>query len=118
MTNPKISLQETFYKKVAALTEDASTGIVLPSGEIHGLHRFRANGADPQAYVRLVWDYGGAGETIIASTRGDIDLLWDSGDVAHQYTGDGSLKMHIVIENNNDSQSPFIGGEFEMVKVN
>lgn len=117
MGRPLISLQETIYKKVDANTEDASTGVVIPSGEKHSLHRFRANGADPNAYVRLVWDHGGEGQKVIASTRGDIDLNWDSADTAHHYTGDGSTKMQIVIENNNDSQSPFIGGEFEMIKV-
>lgn len=117
MTFPRISLEETFYAKVSASTELESDGVVIPDGETHAIYRFRANGADPNAYVRLVWDNGGDQEKIIASTKGDIDILFDTTGCTHCYTGNGTKKMSIVIENNNDTQSPYIGGEFEMVRT-
>lgn len=106
---------ETFYKKVIASTEDPSTGIA-PTG-LFAISRFRANGADPSAYVALIWDFGGEGEKVIASTRGDIDLFFDTANPDVQFTGDGIKKMQVVIINDNPTQTPIIGGAWEGTKL-
>jgi len=121
MVNPIISYSETKYKKVSGSTTDSTDGKTVTNGQKITVWKFRANGADngsnPHAYVRLVWDHGGAAETIISSTKGDIEVLFDTTNLDNQFTGDGTKKMSIIIENNNTSESPVIGGAFELVNI-
>lgn len=117
MTNPIISLSEIFYNKVQANSVVQSTGVIIPNGEKHAIFRFRANGSDPLSYVRLVWDHNGDQEKIFSSTKGDIDLIFDPSDESNIIDGNGVKKLSIVLENNTDSESPYIGGEFELIKV-
>lgn len=117
MTTPRLSFTKTNYLQVAASTVDDSASVVLPNGETHAVHRFRANGADPEAYVALIWDYQGASETIVSSTKGDIDSFFDILNPDMQFIGDGVKKLSIVIINDNTSQTPIIGGSFELVRV-
>lgn len=117
MTEPVKSFIETKYKSVPAYTVDTSGGFQIPNGEHHSIYRFRANGADHQCFVSLIWDYQGENEKIICSTKGDIDIFFDVSSQSEHLTGDGSKYLKIVIFNNTDSASPIVGGSFEMVEV-
>lgn len=117
MPNPNIQAIGTYYKSVAANTVDACPGCVVPDGEQYAIYRFRANGADPSSYVALIWDHEGTEEKIICSTRGDVDLFFDTSIESEHLVGNGSKKLNIVITNNNDTASPVIGGSFELIKV-
>ena len=112
-----ISYSESLYEKVGAGEESSSDGAVIPNNEIISITRFRANGADPTAYVLLAWDWGGGDEKIFASTKGDVDLLFDSSNTDNQMTGDGVKKLQIIITNDNSTESPVIGGAYEATKV-
>jgi len=117
MSNWPIHYSETKYKSVAALTTDDAGGSVIPNGQKVAVCRFRANGADPLAYVLLAWDWGGAAEKVIASTKGDIDLIFDSTDPAAQFTGDGVKKLQMIIINDNNAATPIVGGAYEVTKL-
>lgn len=117
MPYPSIKYSETFYKNVSASTEDRSTGITPANGEQLAIYRFRANGSDPTAYCALIWDRGGAGERIIASTKGDIDLILSTDIHENHIIGDGVKKLNICLINDADSVSPIIGGAVETVGV-
>ena len=107
----------TKYEQTEANTTCCCTGVILPDGEQHALYRFRANGAEPSAYVSLIWDYQGVDEKIIASTKGDVDLFFDISVHTEHLEGDGVKKLEVIITNDNDEQTPIIGGSFELVKV-
>lgn len=109
--------QETFYKTVDESTEERSPGIAPANGKHVTVSRFRANGADPSAYVILVWDRGGDAEKIIASTKGDIDIRLNTSIQELHITGDGVKKFQICIINNDEITSPIIGGSYELVEV-
>jgi hypothetical protein len=91
--------------------------LVIPNNQKIMVSRFRANGADMSCYVALYWDKGGAQEKVIASTKGDIDLLFDSTNVDIQFIGDGSKKISIVIINDNATLSPLVGGAVEVTNL-
>lgn len=112
---PIIEHGEIFYKSAPALSEELSPGITPDNGQELFVYRFRANGADPSSYVILVWDHGGEDEKVFCSTKGDIDLFFDSSNHDYHILGDGVKKLQIVIENNNTSASPIIGGAVELV---
>jgi hypothetical protein len=109
--------KDLFYKKVAALSDELSTGIIIPNSEKVGLYRFRANGSDPSAYVVLVWDLNGDTEKIFVSTKGDVDLFFDVNNEAYQITGNGTKKFNILLINNGVTESPHIGGDVDLMKV-
>jgi len=117
MGQPIIKHHKIKYKEVAARNVDDSGGVIVSDGETVAIYRFRANGANPDMRVALAWDWGGADEKIFASTVGDIDIEFDVTLPANQITGDGVKSLKIVIVNDNGSQSPFIGGEFRVIKV-
>jgi len=115
--DPRVVGSECKYKRVAASTTCTSGGLVVPNGETWAVYRWQANGADPSAYVALVWDYDGAGETIFSSTKGDVHLHFDVSQPIYQVTGDGVKKLQIVIYNDHTSETPIIGGCIEAVKI-
>lgn len=117
MTGYNVAYSEIKYKKVSANTTDTTGGITVPNTEVCAVVRFRANGADPSCYVSLIWDYGGGSEKVICSTKGDVDIVFDSSISDYQFTGNGSKKMSIVIFNDNSAQSPIVGGSWEGVKI-
>jgi hypothetical protein len=117
MTDPVIDYCEIKFVKVAATTTDSSGGTVIPNGETVAVSRVRLSGAEPTAYASVVWDYGGGAEKTIASTRGDVDSKFDISNPGIQFTGDGVKAMKVVIENENVTQSPTIGGEYILTKV-
>lgn len=112
-----INYYETKYKSVYALTTDTTGGITVPNGETVAIARFRANGSDPSCYIYLAWDIGGDEEFIVASTKGDIDIYFDVDLEDIQFTGNGTKKLKIVIENNNLTASPIVGGSVEVIKL-
>jgi len=117
MPYPIIKYTDIFYSSVDALSEERSEGILPSVGEKIAVYRFRANGADPSAYVALIWDRGGSNETILASTKGDIDIVLDPENSHYQFTGDGVAMLQICIINNNLSASPIIGGNVEVIGI-
>ena len=84
-------------KEVSAATEDAQT-VVPANGEKITVYNFRTSGPSmPNAYCKLIWDWGGAGE----------ELLWSSTGIetcpqTFQKTGDGVKKLAIALDNNED----------------
>jgi len=114
---PRLSFSETNYLKVAASTIYVSIGAEFPAGESHAVYKFRANGADPAAYVVLAWDWGGDAQKIFGSTKGDIEIIFETDNPDHIITGVAGKKLSIVIINDNTDETPIVGGEFETVKV-
>jgi len=104
------------YKKVPALITDTDGGIIFVGTKKYRVMRFRASGAEPQAYVALVFQYGQGDEKVIAATRGDIDFTFINQDPELVFTGDGKT-LKIIITNDNATQSPYIGGHAEIVEV-
>lgn len=114
----RLMFDERFYKKVPAYSELISTGCVVPNGVSYGFYHFRANGSDPSCYVVLAWDYGGETEDIFASTKGDITITNETFCDCNVMTGDGVKKLQIILINNGETESPYIGGYVELVKIN
>ena len=105
------------WKIVAANTSDTTEGVVIPNGETWALEEVNLSGADPSAYVSIVFDDGGAGEKIFLSTKGEVSLKNDTSVAVWQVTGDGSAEVVIKIINDNATQTPIIGGCAGWVKV-
>jgi len=81
-------------KEIASSAEEADTHIPA-NGKKFEVQLFRGEAAYSQnAAVKLVWDYGGGGETIIWVIKG-------SGDMPFVYTntGDGTKKIAISLDN-------------------
>lgn len=106
-----------FYRTVNATTTEYSNPVVVDDGIKVAIKRFIASGADPSAYVYLIWDRGGADETIVSSTRDSIDISYDIEFSAPSFIGDGTKSFELVLQNNSISQSPPIGGLVEVVRV-
>ena len=119
MPSAKISYSQSKYKEVAANTTDSDGGAVIIDGETIAVTRVRLNGSssDPVATALIAWDWGGASETIIASSEGDVDSIFDTTNTDLQFTGDGAKKLSVVLINDTAQTSPFIGGSFEATKI-
>jgi hypothetical protein len=115
--SPKIVFDERFYRKVDSLSELQSTGFTPENGKQYGIYHFRANGADPSCYVVLALDYGDESEDIFASTKGDISITNETFCDCNVIVGDGTKKLQIILINNSDTQSPFIGGYVELIEI-
>ena len=110
----RICYTDSLYKIVLPETIDLSTGVIIPNGQTIAITRFRANGFSIEAYVFLVYDYGGNSERIFSSTKGDIDIIFDTTNINTQIIGDGIAKLQIALVNNSLTDSPIIGGAFEV----
>lgn len=110
--SPPIDYSQSKFKKLDPNEVDDSGGAVLPNGQKIAITRFRGNGAEPDSYVVLAWDYGGADEKIVVSTRGDVDLVFDVTNPEIQFVGNGTKKLSVVLINDKITQSPVIGGSF------
>lgn len=113
----KPDYSESKYKQVPLSTTDTDGGIEVPNGALVGVQWFTANGASPDAYVILAFDWGGANEKIFGSTRGDIDGAVDPHDPVNQFTGITGKKIKLILVNDAGVQSPMIGGKYQLVKV-
>lgn len=115
--NPVIDYSDSKYKSIAASTVDSSGGVTIPNGEKVAVHRFIASGSDPLGYVSLVYCYDDASEKIFASTKGDVDTIYDTTLAINQVTGNGTCKVTIVITNDDTDPTPIIGGQFELITI-
>jgi len=117
MIPARIDYTESHYAKIPAVTEDESTGVVIPNGQRIALTRFIGTGQSPSASVALVWDQGGASERTIFSTINGVDVMFDTTNVAYQIDGDGVKKLSILIDNNASSESLMIGATWEATNI-
>lgn len=93
----------TIAKTVAADTEEA-VSITPANGKtviVKTLMSSVSNGKD--AVVCLMWDYGGAGETLIVSAKMDKAKVIG--------TGDGTKKVALVLSNRETTDSVVMSGE-------
>ena len=111
--NWSIDYSQTKYAAVDASTTDDAGGVVITNGQTISIFKVRGNGSDPNAYFILAWDWGGAAEKILASTRGDIDLTLDPSNTNNQVTGNGTKKLSIILVNDSVVTSQIIGGAWE-----
>ena len=115
---PIIVYEDSKYLKVPANNVDTSGGDVIPDGQKIGIYRIIANGADPVAYVSIVYCYADAtDEKIFRSTKGDINLILDISLASNQVTGNGVCKLKIIITNDDADQTPIIGGSYEAIEL-
>lgn len=102
-----IDRSDGLYESVAALgrvTKDQ----VPATGKVWEIVRFVGAAAyAPDTSVKLVWDLGGAGEEVIASTHGDANV-----ELVRQVPGDGAKKLALVLENDSLS-ARVLGGRYE-----
>lgn len=109
-----VDYSESKYVQVSANSVDNDGGTTIPSGQMVAVTRVRANGIDPNIYVSIVFDYGGASEKIISSTRGDVDSHLDPNLWSNQVIGDGAKKIKVIIVNDSNTESPVVGGAYEV----
>lgn len=82
-------------KEVASSTEDCVTHIP-PSGAYVLISDFVGDAAfQPNAAVKLVWDVGGAGETVLWSIKGNHEM---PGDI-EILDSDGVKKLGVCLDN-------------------
>jgi hypothetical protein len=102
-----IDRSDSIYETVPALGR-AVKDQVPANGKTWEIIRFVGSAAYlAQTTVKLVWDHGGAGEEIIASTHGDTNL-----ELVRQVVGDGIKKLALVLENDGVS-GQLLGGRCE-----
>lgn len=81
---------------------------IPPEGVIWELVQFTGCAAyTGHTTVKLVWDYGGESEEILAAVHGDGTF-----SMVRQVTGDGRMKLALVLENRTDSAC-LLGGRYE-----
>ena len=84
----------TLAKEVSASAEDCET-FVVPNGKRFKVLNFHGSAAfQPNAAVKLVWDFGGAGETIVWAIKGQDEMPFAFNEV-----GDGTKKIAVCLEN-------------------
>jgi hypothetical protein len=99
MSQPSINIramdvEDSLYTDVPALSVQAQS-VVIPDGVKWEIRLFVGNAAYlDDIHVRLVWDYGGAGEEIIVATHGDMEF-----QLVRVLQGDGVKKLAIVLDN-------------------
>lgn len=89
-----IDRSDSLYETVAALGRVVKDQVPA-NGKTWEIVRFVGSAAYlSTTAVKLVWDAGGAGEEVIASTHGDANL-----ELVRQVVGDGTKKLALVLEN-------------------
>lgn len=102
-----IDRSDSHYESVGALGRVVKDQVPA-NGKTWEIIRFVGSAAYvATTSVKLVWDYGGAGEEIIASTHGDANV-----EMVRQVVGDGTKKLALVLENDSDSAQS-LGGRYE-----
>lgn len=91
-----------YYKDVSANSSDTDE-FVPPTGT-YFISEIGADGAGADTCVKIVWDYGGTEEILLAST-GDVDQK-----TSIELTADGVKKLAIKLIN--DSNAPVAIGGF------
>lgn len=105
---------DILYTELESESEESSTGVVIPNAQTIGILRFKGNGQDPNAFVKLVFDNGGGGEKVFGVIKSEDDITFDHTLSYAQVTGDGIASLQVVLVNNS-TQSAAIGGLFEAV---
>lgn len=102
-----IDRSDSHYESVAALGRVVKDQVPA-NGKTWEIIRFVGSAAYlATTAVKLVWDHGGAGEEVIASTHGDANI-----ELVRQVVGDGARKLAIVLENDSVA-AQIIGGRYE-----
>ena len=102
-----IDRSDSHYETVSALGRVVKDQVPA-NGKTWEVVRFVGSAAYlPATSVSLVWDFGGAGEEVIASTHGDTNL-----ELVRQVVGDGAKKLAIVLENDADA-AQVLGARYE-----
>ena len=95
------------YETVSALGREVKDQVPA-NGKTWEIVRFVGSAAYlSTTAVKLVWDFGGPGEEVIASTHGDANL-----ELVRQVVGDGTKKLALVLENDAPS-AQVLGGRYE-----
>lgn len=95
------------FASVPATTIDTKE-FIIPSGETWRLYSFAGSAAySPLTCVAFIWDLGGIGEELLASTHGDGHF-----EMSKAVVGDGVKKLAVKLQN--DSASAYLlGGCFK-----
>ena len=102
-----LKLNDSLFASVASYDEETSETVV-PNGETWIVRAFAGSASRLDDNVAsLVWDYGGAGETILAATHGDAVI-----HLAETITGDGSKILAIVLTNDTGA-ARVMGGQWQ-----
>ncbi len=102
-----IERNDGHYESVAALGRVVKDQVPA-NGKTWEIVRFVGSAAYlPETDVKLVWDLGGAGEEVIASTHGDANV-----ELVRQVAGDGVKRLALVLENDSLS-ARILGGRYE-----
>jgi len=81
-------------KEVSATTEDCVSHTVADGKKLF-IDKFVGEAAfTTNAVCKLVWDYGGAGEQVIWTTKGSSKMPF-----THEVTGDGVKKLAVCLDN-------------------
>lgn len=95
-------------KEVAASTEDCDT-YTPANGSVVNILKFVGSAAfSPNASVKLVWDWDGAGETVLWSHKGE-----GVAPKRFQVTGDGVKKLAVCLDNG-ETGALFMSGYAEI----
>ncbi len=102
-----IDRSDSIYETVSALGRVVKDQVPA-NGKTWEIVRFIGSAAYlAVTTVKLVWDFGGAGEEVIASTHGDANL-----ELVRQVVGDGAKKLALILENDGVS-AELLGGRYE-----
>ncbi len=107
--------KQTLYisKDVATGTEDCDT-YVVPSGKTLEIVHMKGEAAfSPNSAVKLVWDWSGAGETVLWSIKGSSEIGADVTEGFPAMVGDGVKKIAVCLDNN-EAGSVFMSGHVVM----
>lgn len=81
-------------KQVAATTEDVQTVIIADTKNMEIL-MFKANSVpNEKCTVKLIWDHGEVGETLLEIAQGNAEIT-----TSHKVVGDGVKKLAIALDN-------------------
>jgi len=103
-----IDRSDSIYDTVAALGRVVKDQVPA-NGKTWEIVRFVGSAAYlSTTAVKLVWDHGGPGQEVIASTHGDANL-----ELVRQVVGDGVKKLALVLENDAPS-AQILGARYEV----
>jgi hypothetical protein len=98
--------KQSYFKTVNSSSEDALE-LVIPNGEVWEIDSWSGS-ANPfrDTHSCLIWDFGGAGERILALTYTSLKTT-----IQEQFIGDGVKKLALVLRNDSLSAER-LGCEF------
>lgn len=112
MPSPDAIRDDNFFVTVNPLTTTDKVQVV-PNGETWAVSFFQGSAAyNESTTAKLVWDYQGAGEEVVASTHGDTQFS----QLHRTVVGDGVKKLAIVLDNQTQALQA-LGGRYTATKV-